>query len=157
MKHFSLFLALAGFVFLGIGVESAEAQGNGAVSQKSDLTFSIYNECCDEIITISATGHWVFNQKTGKSHFNLQNPVAEGSNGNTYEGNYVSNSSSTANEDGTYSGTSHIRIEFTSENGCSYSVHILTSWTWDPVTNVYTEDVKKYEIECTGESEGDLS
>lgn len=149
MKHFSLFFALAGFVFLGIGVESAAAQGNGAVSTKTDITTSLYNECCDEFIELSGTLHQVMNTKTGKSHLNFQGLTATGSNGNTYNGNYVANSSFELNDDGSYSGTNHVIVHLTSESGCSFTAHIIISYSWNAVDG-YVEEQKKYEIECEG-------
>ncbi len=152
MKNFRFVLATFAFVCLAFGAEKATAQGNGAISTKFDASTGFYNECCDEFIQISGTVHRVFNPKTGKSHLNFQGLTGTGSNGNSYSGNYVSNSSFEDHGDGSYSGSDHLRVQLSSPSGCSFTIHILLTWTYDPV-NGYVQEVKKYEFECTEETD----
>ena len=152
MKQFSLLLGAIAFLAIGTGV--ATAQGNGALTDKYEVETWIDNPCCDGgRIDVTGTVHTMYNPKTGQSHINYSGLSGTDANGNVYHAAAVGNSSFTYNEeDGSYSASANSIIRFSSSSGCSFTIHYLYTYGWNPVDG-YWQDVKLEDIRC----EDDLS
>jgi hypothetical protein len=119
------------------------------VEQKSTSTWQdfnsyIYNECCDDYITITAKYHLVTNGDYTRLKVNLAQLVGTGQNGTTYHG--TAGAHQMVYEDGGYKVTEHWTLA--SADGCTfqltykYEVGLDENGNW-AVLN-YT-----YEIKCS--------
>ena len=166
-KHLALFLAIIGLVTLGAGAEQATAQGNGngndkgngTVQSSEEFTFISWNPCCEEYVQISMTYHYAYNPKTGKNHANFQGMTGESvewdetaeewvPTGNTYHGNQVRNITNSYDEEtDSFSGRRHFKQRYSNSDGCGYTVHFLSTWTWTPEDGYQTE-IKIDKVVC---------
>ena len=89
-----------------------------ATSSWQDFSTSIYNPCCDDIITITAKYHSVGKGDGSKYKVNLAQLVGTGSTGNTYHG--TANASQTTYEDGTWKYREHWTLS--SADGCTFQM-----------------------------------
>ena len=121
---------------------------NGADQYKDvDVTLTVYNECCDEYIEISGTGHVVIRNGTfNNSHIDVKGLEGYGSNGNYYTQRGAGTQLMQFNEDGT-EGTFVFQVQMVGENGCSFRAKITQHITIN-ANGEMTANVEKVEFEC---------
>lgn len=132
MKKISLFIAITGFLFLGVSVDAALAQGNGngngaTVVERPFRSF-IYNRCCNDFLRVEGTLHQVRN-KNG-THMNVKDLTAVGRGGREYTGKMIINSSFHRNDNNDQQNRTLVRrYRFVSDDGCSFTVKFTYHYT----------------------------
>jgi hypothetical protein len=161
MKIRTIRTAVASLAMILVLTTGALAQNSRTIVEKFNIPEGmIYNPCCDEWLTFSATIHTTFNIKnnadgsmTITQNIAVSKVKSTGSNGNNYVGSENVKSSFTITEGQEFplSVRDHIytRITGTGRNGHDCSAWIKTSFTLeiDAEGNVTTEDYT-YEVIC---------
>jgi hypothetical protein len=150
MKKLIVFgLGLVALGFVSCSDSNAPTEPSTAVNKteqiNQDFSGSIYNTCCDEVVTITGTLHGVL--KDGKIHVNGQGLVATDEDGNTYHGNITETVSVTETNDGGYCVDEIVNYNFSGPGDCDFSAKVRIRGCVDADGNVtMTQEV--YDLTC---------
>jgi hypothetical protein len=155
MKSLTLSIALLAFTLVSCDNSQAPTEPHTSsnallkATQIVDLPINValYNECCEEYVSLSGTAHLVL--RDNGRHFNVTDISGTGlSSGETYTGHNTAVHNEHFNSgNGATNQSLLIHVHVTNENGCGFTLMIHVSITVD-ANGELTAVVENVETKC---------